>query len=96
MDILLRARNRVPEGLDSYEVVKELYQTDIKIVYANVLRDLRKLMAIGLVERIDNRYRIKENLKLKELLGSFIKPYIIERILNRIGEYAEKLDEQLS
>jgi len=96
LDILLKTRKQNPGGLDSYTLIKELYQSDIKIVYANILRDVRKLIAVGIVERIDNKYRIKENMKLKEILDTFIKPYVIEKILNKIGEYAEKIEEQLA
>lgn len=95
LDLLLKTRKKDPEGLDSYAIIKELYQIDVKIVYANILRDLRKLIAVGIVERRENRYRIKENMGLKELLDTFVKPYIIDKILKRIDEYAEKLDEQL-
>lgn len=96
LDLLLRTKKSNPDGLDSYTLTQELYKKDIKIVYANILRDVRKLISVGVVERRENRYRIKENLRLKELLDSFIKPYIIDRVLNRISEYAERIDEQLN
>ena len=95
LDLLLKTRKKNPDGLDSYAIIKELYQKDVKIVYANILRDLRKLIAVGVVERRENKYRIKENMKLHELLDAFIRPYIIERIISRVGEYANKIDEQL-
>ncbi len=96
LDILLKARGEDKEGLDSYSIVKELYKIDVKIVYANILRDIRKLIAVGLVEKRDGRYRIKENMGLSEILDSFIKPYIVEKILKRISDYASKLDEQIN
>jgi hypothetical protein len=92
LDILLKARKKRPEGLDSYEIIKELYKRKIKIVYANILRDLRKLIAVGLVEKRNSLYRIKENLKLDEIITSFIKPYIIDRMLGKIEEYAKSID----
>lgn len=95
LDVLLKEKERHPEGIDSYALVKELYKTEVKIVYANILRDIRKLIAVGLVEKRDGKYRIKENMHLSEILDSFIKPYIIDRILKRVSEYASKLDEQL-
>jgi hypothetical protein len=93
LDILLKARKKNPEGLESYELTKELYKRKVKIVYANILRDLRKLIAVGLVEKRNNLYRIKENLKLNEIISSFIKPYIIDRILSKIEEYAKSIDK---
>jgi hypothetical protein len=96
LDVLLKARKGHPHGLDSYSIVKELYKTDVKIVYANILRDVRKLIEVGLVEKRDSKYRIKENLNLNEILNSFIKPYIVDRILKRVSEYAIKLDDQIN
>jgi hypothetical protein len=96
LDVLLKARKEHPQGLDSYSIVKELYKTDVKIVYANILRDVRKLIAVGLVEKRDTKYRIKENLNLSDILDSFIKPYIVDRILKRISEYAARLDDQIN
>ncbi len=94
LDILLKARKSNPNGLDSYAIVKELYQHDVKIVYANILRDLRKLVRVGLVEKINGGYRVKENGNLEDILRNFIKPYIIERILNRIVEYAHSIESE--
>jgi hypothetical protein len=93
LDILLKCRKRNPEGLDSYEIIKNLYKKKVKIVYANILRDLRKLMAVGLVEKRNSLYRIKENMKLDEIISDFIKPYIIDRMLNKIEEYARSIDK---
>ncbi|MCL4376543.1 MAG: hypothetical protein M1322_01565 [Candidatus Parvarchaeota archaeon] len=93
LDILLKARKKRPEGLDSYEIIKELYKRKVKIVYANILRDLRKLIAVGLVEKRNSFYRIKENMKLNEIISSFIKPYIIDRMLSKIEEYAKSIDK---
>jgi hypothetical protein len=92
-DILLKARKKRPDGLDSYEIIKELYKRKVKIVYANILRDLRKLIAVGLVEKRNSFYRIKENMKLNEIISSFIKPYIIDRMLSKIEEYAKSIDK---
>jgi hypothetical protein len=93
LDILLKSRKKSPEGLDSYEIIKSLYKRKVKIVYANILRDLRKLMATGLVEKRNSLYRIKENMRLDEIISDFIKPYIIDRMLNKIEEYAKSIDK---
>ncbi len=96
LDLLLKLRYKKKEGVDSYEIMKYLYSKNVKIVYANVLRDLRKLINIGLVEKINTNYRIKENMKLTELMDEFIKPYIIDRILKKIYLYAEAIDNDFS
>ena len=95
LDILLKAKKKDAGGLDSKQIVKELYETDTQIVYANILRDLRKLIAVGIVEKRGNRYRIRENMPLKDILDSFIRPYVIDRIMNRISEYADVIDSKV-
>ncbi|MCL4391394.1 MAG: hypothetical protein M1284_02485 [Candidatus Parvarchaeota archaeon] len=94
LDILLKARRKRPDGLDSYEIIKELYKKKIRIVYANILRDLRKLISIGIVEKRNNSYRIKENMRLNEIISGFIKPYIIDRTLSKIEEYAKAVEKE--
>jgi hypothetical protein len=94
VDLLLKARKTSPAGLDSYAITEGLYKTGVKIVYANILRDLRKLITVGLVEKIDGKYRIRENMSISEILASFIKPYIIDKILNRLQEYAVAIDKE--
>ena len=51
LDILLKAKKEEQDGLDSYGIVNKLYENGIKLVYANVLRDLRKLISVGLATR---------------------------------------------
>lgn len=94
LDILLKTRKKNPDGLDSYELIKELYKKKTKIVYANILRDLRKLMAVGIVEKRNGHYRIKENMRLDEIISSFIKPYLIDRTLSKIEEYARSVEKE--
>lgn len=95
LDILLRSRKDKPGGLSSYEMIRKLYNNNVRIVYANILRDLRKLIAAGLVEKINGNYRIKENLDLLEILDKFVKPYIIDRILKKIEEYASAVERDM-
>ena len=94
LDMLLKARKKNPDGFDSYDIIKGLYKKKIKIVYANVLRDLRKLISVGIVEKRNNMYRIRENMKLNEIITSFIKPYIIDRTLSKIEEYAKAVEKE--
>jgi len=96
LDILLKARNKDKSGMDSYSVMKSLYERNVKIVYANVLRDLRKLIDVGIVEKVDGKYRIKENMQLAEIINEFVRPYIVDRILKRVSYYAETIDNQVN
>lgn len=96
LDLLLKLRLKEKDGADSYAIMKYLYSKNIKIVYANVLRDLRKLVSLGIVEKVDRKYRIKENMKLTEIIDEFIKPYLIDRILKKIYLYAESIDNDFN
>ncbi|MCW1294170.1 MAG: hypothetical protein OH316_00265 [Candidatus Parvarchaeota archaeon] len=95
LDILLRSRKDKTGGLSSYDIIKKLYSSNVKIVYANILRDLRKLIAAGLVEKIDGNYRIKENMDLPEIMDKFVRPYIIDRVLKKIGDYASAVERDI-
>lgn len=95
LDILLKARKEKPEGLTSVEITARLYERNKTIVYANILRDLRKMIAVGLVEKINNKYRIRENMSLPELFNKVIKPFVIERVLTKISEYTEAVENEL-
>lgn len=94
LDILLKSRKKKPDGIDSYEIIKELYRKKVRIVYANILRDMRKLMAVGLVEKRNTMYRIRENMKLNEIISGFVKPYIIDRTIGKIEEYAKAVERE--
>ncbi len=96
LDILLKSRKEKPEGLTSVEITAKLYERQKTIVYANILRDLRKMIALGLVEKIDNKYRIKENMSLQEIFSKIIRPYIIDRVLSKINEYAEAVEKEIN
>ena len=58
----------------------------------NIRRHLRKMVTIGLVEKIENRYRIREFMSLSEILTEYIKPFVIEPAFSRILEYSKALD----
>lgn len=58
----------------------------------NIRRHLRKMVSIGLVEKIENKYRIREFMSLSEVLTEHIKPFVIEPAFSRILEYSQALD----
>ena len=59
----------------------------------NLRRQLRRLMELGLVERISGKYRIKEFAEMSELIDNLVK-FFVEPTIERIREYAKKLDSQ--
>jgi len=62
------------------------------VAYSNVRRHLKRLKELKIVETINEQYRIKEFLKLSEILNECIMPILLNPTLDRIKEYAEKID----
>ncbi len=61
----------------------------------NLRRQVRRLVDAGIVERIEGKYRIKEFMDLKEIIDEMVK-YQIEPTIERIKEYAAKIDSELA
>ena len=60
---------------------------------SNIRRQILRLERIGLVEKWNKGYRLREFLDLTTLLKEHIKPFLIEPTFNRILEYANKIDK---
>jgi DNA-binding transcriptional ArsR family regulator len=59
----------------------------------NIRRHILRLKDLGLIERTEYGYRIKEFMPLKELFKNEIIKGIIEPSINRIIDYSQKIDE---
>lgn len=57
------------------------------IAESNIRRHLRRFIAIGLVERIHNKYRFSEGESLSKAFEKITKAFIIDDTVNRISEY---------
>lgn len=62
------------------------------VAYSNVRRHLKRLKELKIIEDINEKYRIKEFLPLSEILKECIMPILLNPTLDRIKEYAEKID----
>ena len=60
---------------------------------SNIRRHLRRLKDLNLVERTAYGYRIKEFLPLSELFNEQVINQVIMPSLNRINDYAKKIDD---
>lgn len=58
----------------------------------NVRRQLRRLKELKLVEKLPDGYRITEFGSLKSVIDSFIAEFLVQPALERVKQYAEKLD----
>ena len=60
---------------------------------SNIRRQMRRLRAIQLVEKVKNKYRITENMKLAEIFDEKISGILLKTISSRVREYLQKVDE---
>ncbi len=60
---------------------------------SNIRRQMRRLREIMLVEKIKNKYRITENMKLSEIFEEKVKGILLTQISARVKEYLDKVDE---
>jgi hypothetical protein len=58
----------------------------------NVRRQLRRLKDLKLVEKLPEGYRITEFGAIKPLIDSYVSEFMIRPTLERVKQYAEKLD----
>ena len=60
---------------------------------SNIRRQMRRLREMMLVEKIKNKYRITENMKLSEIFEEKIEGILLKQISARVKEYLDKVDE---
>ncbi len=95
--ILLEAKKE----LNALEIVKNVIQLrknenleNAGTAPSNIRRQIRRLRAIYLVEKIKNRYQITENMKLTEIFDEKIQGILLKTISSRVREYLEKVEKE--
>ena len=58
----------------------------------NIRRQLRRLKELKLVEKLPDGYRITEFGHIKPVIDSYISEFLVKPALDRVKQYAEKLD----
>src|SRR3989338_4591589 len=76
------------------ELRKQINLPLVGITSPNVIRQLRRLKEISIIEKHADSYRIAEGLRLNELFEERIEKYLIPSITSRIKEYTRKIDEE--
>lgn len=88
---------------------KELYSEEIReqviklrkqhnlqllgIAPSNIRRQLKRLRDIFLIEKIANKYGITEKSSLTEIFEEKIEKFLLQSIISRTKEYADKADK---
>ncbi len=98
VDIFLVLYNSKKE-LTANEVEQEViaYRKSNKLALkgiagSNVRRQIRRLKAMFLIEKVVNKYRVLENLSLTEIFEEKIEQYFLKNIVSRVKEYLKELD----
>ena len=60
---------------------------------SNIRRQLRRLKALKLVEKVPEGYRITEFGRIEPIVNDFIIQFIVNPSIERIKEYSRRLDE---
>jgi len=76
------------------ELRKQINLPLVGITSPNVIRQLRRLKEISIIEKHADSYRGAEGLRLNELFEERIEKYLIPSITSRIKEYTKKIDEE--
>ena len=60
----------------------------------NLLRQLKRLRDIKLVEKVQQGYRITEFGRLDNIISNYITPFIVNQTIERVREYAKEIDRR--
>ncbi|MFT4303918.1 MAG: hypothetical protein ACMXYG_05100 [Candidatus Woesearchaeota archaeon] len=65
----------------------------IGLTYPNVMRNLRKLKSLNIIESVSDKYRLTENDTLLNIFNEKIVPSYINPIIQRLTLYLDKADK---
>lgn len=87
--------------LSAEEIVKNVIQMrknekleNVGTAPSNIRRQMRRLRAMHIVEKVKNKYRITENMKLTEIFDEKIQGILLKTISARVREYLEKVEKE--
>lgn len=61
---------------------------------SNIRTQLRKLKSIGLIEKNQGKYRIKEGLTISEAFKKHVREELIKNIMQRVEQHLEEADKR--
>ncbi len=103
VDILYVLLKRRPRGITSLELEKDVIKAReagklpmLGIASSNIRRQVRRLRALFLVEKVQKRYRITEGEALAVLFSEKIKAFLLPSAVARIEEYLQQCDAEFS
>jgi hypothetical protein len=100
--VLLSARkgNTLLSSEDVRDKVIELRKfyklTEAGIASSNIRRQIKRLRDLFIVEKVRNNYRINEFDKVSTIFHEKIQPYLLAGMIDRVGDYCRKVDDEFS
>ena len=97
MQVMLKTKKELNSEEERDKVVEQRKKLKLhltEVASSNIRRQLLRLRAIFIVEKVKNNYRVTENDKLINILEEKIEKYLLPSIVSRVKEYlksAEKL-----
>ncbi len=75
---------------------KQFKQPLFGIAESNIRRQIRRLRALYLLEKIKTKYRLTEKSTLSEIFSEKIESFVLHSIVSRIKEYIQEVDKRFS
>ncbi|MDI3544327.1 MAG: hypothetical protein PWQ28_608 [Candidatus Woesearchaeota archaeon] len=105
VDIFLALLNAYSEGkiLSSRDVENFVFDYRNKnglpltgITPSNINRQLHRIRDVGLIEKVENGFRIREFLPLEQIFTEYFLPHVLDPLLERIKLYLKEADKHFS
>ncbi|MBS3119257.1 hypothetical protein J4475_00365 [Candidatus Woesearchaeota archaeon] len=100
--VLLKAKQK-KEWLTSSEIEgrvissRKRYRAQLAgIASSNIRRQIKRIRALLLVEKLKNHYRIVEFDSLRKLFAEKVELFLLNSILSRVNEYLDEADKVFS
>jgi DNA-binding transcriptional ArsR family regulator len=91
LKLFIKARNR--KKLLSSDIITENLKSKYGATKPNVRRHIRRLRELGIVEKFNTGYRIKEFMDFRNIMLTHFKPFLLDTTFERIMDYSKTLDE---
>jgi hypothetical protein len=77
--------------------LRKLYRLPMSgIASSNIRRQIKRLRDVFLVEKVRNNYRITEFDNVATIFHDKIQQYLLSSMIDRVGEYCRKVDDEFS
>lgn len=97
LHLLVQKKKGLPVGKLETELIKKRKRAklaELGVTPSNIHRQLRRLKALGIIEKHLEVYRLSEGMSLSEIIEKKLVPYHIDSILARLQEYTNLIGKK--